>query len=127
MVTGEKPFRAETVKDLLDLHLNQDIPDPADRVPDLPDELRRFIMKAGQSNPGRRYQNVGEVLEEIRPLATEIRSIGRRFPHEKQKMTNILLMYMDRDQQALTRLMEEFSAKAAELGIVIKVSDLHDL
>jgi hypothetical protein len=96
-------------------------------VPDLPEELRRFIMKASRADPDRRYQNVGEALEEIRPLATKISTPGRRDPLEKQKMTNILLMYRDRDQQALTRLMEEFSAKAAELGIVLKVSDLHDL
>ena len=127
MVTGAKPFRAETVKDLLDLHLNQDIPDPADRVPDLPDELRRFIMKAGRSDPGRRYQNVAEVLEQIRPLATEIRSTERPVPPEKQKMTNILLIYRDGDQKALTRLMEEFSAKASKLGVVLKFSDLHDI
>ena len=84
MVTGAKPFRAETVKGLLDLHLNQDIPDPADLVPDLPDELRRFIMKAGRSNPDRRYQNVAQVLEEIRPLAMRIRSDGSRFSRKAE-------------------------------------------
>ena len=127
MVTGAKPFQAETVKDLLDLHLHRDIPDPVERVPDLPEGLRRFIMKASRADPDRRYQNVGQVLEEIRPLATRTVSAGRRVPPEKQKMTNIFLMYGEGDQQALTRLMEEFSAKASELGIVLKVSDLHDM
>lgn len=127
MVTGAKPFQAETVKDLLDLHLHRDIPDPVERVPDLPEGLRRFIMKASRADPDRRYQNVGQVLEEIRPLATRTVSAGRRVPPEKQKITNIFLMYGEGDQQALTRLMEEFSAKASELGIVLKVSDLHDM
>ncbi len=127
MVTGAKPFQAEAIKDLFDLHLHQDIPDPAERVPDLPEELRRFIMKASRTDPARRYQNIGEVLEEIRPLATRVSATGRRVPLEKQKMTNIFVMYREGDQQALTRLMEEFSAKAAQLGIVLKVSDLHDL
>jgi len=127
MVTGAKPFQAETIKDLFDLHLHRDIPDPAERVPDLPEELRRFIMKASRSDPSQRYQNTGEVLEEIRPLATRIIATGRRVPLEKQKMTNIFVMYREGDQQALTRLMEEFSTKAAQLGIVLKVSDLHDM
>jgi hypothetical protein len=84
-------------------------------------------MKASRADPGRRYLNMGEVLEEIRPLATKTISAGRRVSLERQKMTNIFLMYREADQQALTQLMEEFSAKAAELGIVLRVSDLHDL
>jgi hypothetical protein len=96
-------------------------------VPDLPDELRRFIMKACRVDPGRRYQNVGEALEEIKPLAGKTGSAGRHLAPEKRKMTNILLIYKNRDQQALTRLMEEFSSKASELGVVLKVSDLHDM
>ncbi len=127
MVTGTKPFQAETIKDLLDLHLHRDIPDPAERVPDLPEGLRRFIMKASRADPDRRYQNVGEALEEIQPLVRKTGLTGRQLSIEKQKMTSIFLMYREGDQQALTRLMEEFSAKAAELGIVLKVSDLHDM
>ena len=127
MVTGTKPFVAETTKDLLDLHLHTDIPDPSEIVPHLPAELRRFIMKASRHDPDRRYQNAAEALEEIKPLTNGIVSAGRQLPPEKQKMTNLFLMYKDRDQQAVTRLMEEFSAKAARLGIVLKVSDVHDV
>jgi serine/threonine protein kinase len=127
MVTGAKPFEAEQVRDLLDLHLRNNIPDPAERVAGLPEELRRFIRKASRSDPTRRYSNVEEILGEIQPLARRIGLAGRHAPAEKQKMTNLFLIYRERDRQALTRLMEDFSAKAAELGVVLKVSDLHDL
>jgi CRP-like cAMP-binding protein len=127
MVTGAKPFQAEKVRDLFDLHLRKDIPDPAERVAGLPEELRQFIRKASRSDPARRYQHVEEILEEIRPLARRIGLAGRHSRAEKQRMTNLFLLYRERDRQALTRLMEDFSAKAAELGVVLKVSDLHDL
>ncbi len=42
-------------------------------------------------------------------------------------MTSVFLLYKDQHQQELTRLMEDFSVKAQELGITLKISDFHDI
>ena len=48
------------------------------------------------------------------------------FP-QKKKMTTINLVYDDSAQDSVNRLLEEFSAKAEKLGIMLKTSNLRDL
>ncbi len=127
MVTGKNPFKADTVKGEMDLHLTLDRLDPAERLPDLPEELRRFIMKASRCDANQRYQEVKQALEELKPLADRLGLTGKHLSPEKQKMTNLFLLYKEEHQKELTRLIEEFSAKAQELDIVLKISDFHDI
>ncbi len=127
MITGKNPFIADTVKKEMDLHLNRDIPDPAEILPDLPEELRRFIMKASRCDAKLRYQDVQQALTELQPLADRMGLTGKHLSPEKQKMTNLFLIYNEENQKEITRLIEEFSAKARELEIVLKISDFHDI
>ncbi len=127
MVTGKNPFKANTVKEEMDLHLERDIPDPAEIFPDLPEELRRFIMKASRCDANLRYQNVKQAIAELKPLADRLGLTGKPLSPEKQKMTNLFLIYKEEHQKEITRLIEEFSAKARELEIVLKISDFHDI
>ena len=43
MIVGKRPYPEDNLPALLKMHLNQDIPDPAELVPDLPEGLRMFI------------------------------------------------------------------------------------
>jgi len=68
MVTGQHPFPEKPLSALMDLHLNNDLPDPLPLAPGLPEELRRFILKSGRRAPQKRYASAREALEALQPL-----------------------------------------------------------
>jgi serine/threonine protein kinase len=127
MVTGKRPYPEDNIGKVWNMHLNQDIPDPAQLVPDLPAELRDFIIKACRRDPAKRYQNVAEALEELQPLVIEFGLANKDLSMEKRKMASLFLIYKDEHQLALTELMDDFSTKVQNLGIVIKAADFRDL
>ncbi len=63
MATGEKPFHHKNIGKLIQLHIDNDTPDPGKIVTDIPDNLRRFIVKSGKCNPDQRYSNIKEAKE----------------------------------------------------------------
>jgi serine/threonine protein kinase len=77
MVTGRRPFAEDNTKVLLDLHLTQDVMDPGHIIPDIPDELRRFILKSARCDPDQRYQDMDQAMAVLRPL------VDRRILHER--------------------------------------------
>jgi tRNA A-37 threonylcarbamoyl transferase component Bud32 len=127
MVTGRRPFPEDDLKSLLDLHLSHDVPDPAEIVPDLPELLRDFIIKAGRCNPAERYQNAAEAIEDLQPLVREFGQTNKDLSMEKGKVASLFLIYKDEHQLALKKLMDDFSTKAQNLGIVLKTADFRDL
>ena len=127
MVTGRRPFPEDDLKSLLDLHLSHNIPDPAQIVPDLPELLCNFIIKAGRVNPAERYQNVAEAIEDLQPLVGEFGLTNKDLSMEKRKMASLFLIYKDEHQLALKELVDDFSTKVQNLGIVLKAADFKDL
>ena len=128
MVTGKKPFSTKDLRALLDMNLNQDVPDPAKVVSDLPEALRRFILRAGRWDPAQRYQNAYQAIEALRPLAKKSKHVSQNnFTFEKRKVSTIFLAYKEEQQLALNRLIDEFSAKAQTLGVTLKIADFRDL
>jgi len=125
-VTGKKPFPEKDLMALLKKNLNEDIPDPADIMPDLPNELRRFILKAAQRDPEQRYQTAVEAMAELNPLLKTQRLTKNNLSFEKRKMSTFFLIYNDEHQSALNSLMNEFSAKAKGIGVELKVADFRD-
>ncbi len=75
MVTGKRPFPEENLGDLLEFHLEQEIPDPAKIAPDLPEKLRTFIVKACRCKPAERLKCVGEGLAILAPLTEMCTSV----------------------------------------------------
>jgi len=72
MVTGTRPYPEDSASALMKIRYTQGIPDPAEKVPDLPEALRRFILKACRRDPQGRYQNMSQVLEDLESIATTI-------------------------------------------------------
>jgi tRNA A-37 threonylcarbamoyl transferase component Bud32 len=127
MVTGARPYPEDSASALMKLRHTQDIPDPAAKVPDLPEPLRRFILKACRRDPAERYQNMGEALEELQPMTL---TIPLRYQNQKtaeQKKTTFFLNYQDEHQEELNRLLKEFSAKVHALGANLKTNDPWDV
>ncbi len=127
MVTGGKPFYGKDLTTLLNKNLEEDIPDPADIMPNLPDELRRFIIKAAQRDPERRYQTADEAMAVLAPLAEKQRPPKSNLSFEKRRVSTFFLIYNDEHQSALNNLVDEFSTKAKAIGVDLKVADIHDL
>jgi serine/threonine protein kinase len=76
MVTGRRPFPEDNAKALLDMHLTRDVTDPGHIIPDIPDELRGFILKSARCDPDQRYQDMDQAMAILRPLAQDNRLQG---------------------------------------------------
>jgi serine/threonine protein kinase len=127
MVSGRRPFEDEDPLAVMDHIVARDIPDPAGLVPDLPAPLRDFILRACARDPGNRYRSVGQALAEIAPLA---RQMGLRLEHaeiQKCKLSTLVLIYREDQQIPLNRLLEDFSDKARQIGVVLRGADFKDL
>jgi CRP-like cAMP-binding protein/tRNA A-37 threonylcarbamoyl transferase component Bud32 len=121
MVTGQRPYPEKSAGDLIKLHRAQDIPDPADIITDIPEALRRFILKACRRDPVKRYPSAATALEDLRPLAGER---GLRYKHPEsaaRKTATVVLSYDDVHPQALQVLLEKFGKEADKLGIDIEI------
>jgi CRP-like cAMP-binding protein len=123
MITGEMPYSEDNASLLMKMHRTQDIPDPAKKVLDLPQALRRFILKACRRSPAERYRDVSQALEDLQPLARAIAPVHQHQRSAKQKMTTLFLSYDDDHQQELNRLLEEFRLKVSKLGANLKTDD----
>jgi serine/threonine-protein kinase len=71
MLTGEPPFDAETPLAILMKHVNDPLPLPRQRVPDVPEPLERVVLKALAKRPGDRYQGAGEMARALKKAAME--------------------------------------------------------
>ena len=65
MVCGRRPYPDTDAFKAMSLHLEQDIPDPAQVVPDLPKPFREFILKACSRDLEARYRSAGEALQAL--------------------------------------------------------------
>jgi tRNA A-37 threonylcarbamoyl transferase component Bud32 len=126
MITGKKPFQHADLKRLLDMHLTCDIPDPGDMMSNLPDGLHRFILKACSRDPSERYQTSGQALSALQDIAKDFGLKQKYLQPEQRKMSTFFLMYRNEHQLELNRLMEEFTNKARQLGVELKVADFRD-
>jgi serine/threonine protein kinase len=66
MVTGRVPFDGDTTVSIAIKHLQEEIIPPSRYTPDLPHSLEQIILKCTQKNQARRYQNVGELVEDLK-------------------------------------------------------------
>ena len=123
MLTGQRPFPEEDAWEVMDLRLKQDIPDPAEIVPGLPEAFRKFILKACARDINQRYQNMDQAIAVLRPLVQDSRLQRNDLTIEKKKNSSLLLTYTDENQSALKRLVEVFKANAQALGVDVKITD----
>ena len=126
MVTGERAFPGNDIMALLDGHLERDVPDPAEKVSDLPPALRKVIMKAGKRAPDERYSNAGEIIEALAEILPQCNLPLEPAPSVR-KMTSLFLIYDEDKQKEVARLTEEFSSAVKKLGVTLKAADFPDV
>jgi CRP-like cAMP-binding protein len=125
MVTGQKPFQDDDIQKIIEFHLQQDIPDPRESVPDLPDELRNVILRSTKKEPSKRYKRVQEIIDELKPLAEKL-GIETHL-REQRKMLSLFVFYQDEQQLVLNRLVEEFSNELKKIGVHLRAADFKDV
>ncbi len=127
MLTGRRPFSEDNIKALLKIRCTQEIPDPTQFAPDLPEPLHKFIIKACRLDPDKRYHNVVQALEELGPLTKEF-GLKQKSVSEKRNMnTTIFVNYKSGDRSDIRRIMKNFVESAQEKGAVVRVVDSKDI
>ena len=66
MVTGRVPFDGDSTVSIAIKHLQEEMVPPSRYTPDLPYSLEQIIFKCTQKNPERRYQNVGDLIDDLK-------------------------------------------------------------
>jgi serine/threonine-protein kinase len=66
MVTGRVPFDGDTTVAVAIQHLQEEMVSPKTYAPNLPVSMEKIILKCAQKNPDRRYQNIAELLADLR-------------------------------------------------------------
>lgn len=66
MVTGRVPFNGDTTVAIAIKQIQEEMPSPREFVPEIPISVEQIILKCTQKSPDRRYQNMGELIEDLR-------------------------------------------------------------
>jgi serine/threonine protein kinase len=125
--TGTRPFPENDLSALLEMHVNTDIPDPAKLVPDLPEPIRKFILKSARKNMDERYQSTEDALKDLLPLARSLGcSIGDNDPPFR-KATTMLLSYSEDQELEVKRALERFYLELRDLGVNLNSADFENI
>ena len=66
MITGRVPFNGDTTVSVAIKHIQDPMPTPREFVPEIPVSVENIIMKCTQKNPDRRYQNMGDMIRDLK-------------------------------------------------------------
>jgi serine/threonine-protein kinase len=66
MLTGRVPFNGETTVAIAIKHIQEELPSPKEFVPEIPASVEAIIIKCCQKSPDRRYQNMGELISDLK-------------------------------------------------------------
>ncbi|MBI4963328.1 MAG: protein kinase [Desulfomonile tiedjei] len=127
IITGQNAFYDKDVSKLLSLHLFEDIRDPRSAVPDLPEELHRFLTVATRKEPEARYQNVNQIIHDLQPLAQKLGILRSTTPAAKFNMISLFLFYRDEHQAILKKLVDDFGQELTKIGAVLREADFKDV
>jgi len=127
MITGRRPFPEDDLAALMDLHLKEDVPDPRQLVPDLPDELHNFIVRSVRKDSGSRFRNMTDITNMLQPLAEKMGLVCQPQEQKKGKMMGLFLFYQDDQQLALNQLIDKFSNDISSTGADLRITQVEDI
>ncbi len=71
MLSGQKPYEGESIGEIAVQHINANPKPLHELVKDLPAELERIVLKAMCADMDARYQNAGELLDDLESFIQE--------------------------------------------------------
>ena len=72
LITGRRPYTADTPLGVLLKQHSEPIPQPSLYLPDLPEDVERFIFKMMSKDPDQRYRSMNEVADILDKIALDI-------------------------------------------------------
>ena len=103
MVTGHKPFTADTPLAVLFKHASEPLPRPRSFVPNLPDSVERTLIKALAKRKEDRYQNMEELAVVLELSALEKGGVPQAIPSNQENTSSGMVSntLRTRDQDAV--------------------------
>ena len=71
LITGRKPFTADTPLAVIVKQMHDPLPRPSLFIPGLPQEIERLLIKSLAKDPRDRYQNMGELTQAFNQISME--------------------------------------------------------
>jgi len=68
MITGRKPYTADTPLAVLFKHASEPLPRPKQYIPSLPDDVEKVLLKALTKKPDDRYQGMNGMMKDLQRL-----------------------------------------------------------
>nr|MBI9043235.1 protein kinase [Anaerolineaceae bacterium] len=84
LITGQKPFRADTPMAVMLKHIADPLPSPRNFIPELPDPVSQILYKALAKEPDNRYRNMGELASALEKLLANKETLHRVSPQDYQ-------------------------------------------
>ncbi|MBT8346693.1 MAG: protein kinase [Desulfofustis sp.] len=125
MIAGQRPYPDDDLQVMMDKRLEEDIPDPAETIKDIPERLSRFIRKACAREKEERFQNVREAIAELEICAEEMGLFESEIV--RRHMSSLFLFYTEEQRTILAELLDEFSDRAAQSGIRMQLADFENI
>ncbi|MCR5304747.1 MAG: Stk1 family PASTA domain-containing Ser/Thr kinase [Lachnospiraceae bacterium] len=66
MLTGKVPFNGDTTVAIAIKHIQEPMPSLSDNISNVPVSVERIVDKCCQKSPDRRYQNMGELIADLK-------------------------------------------------------------
>jgi serine/threonine protein kinase len=126
MITGQRPFPEHDLTKMMEPGLDKDVPDPRTLIPDLPDELCRFIQGTTQRDRDARYQSIPQALTDLELLARKMDIECHPRLGEQEKMMRLFLFYQNQHEQGLKRLLEKFRTELKEIGVELREAEFKE-
>ncbi len=121
LITGEVPFDAETIGELLDQHLHAPLPDPRQLRPDLPWDLEEFLLRATQKRPEERFVDCVQAGDFLK-LATELPMV------RAIELTTLAISYHPSRRQVVQQALEALRLQLEPVqGVAILHAHQHSL
>ncbi|MCH5275495.1 MAG: Stk1 family PASTA domain-containing Ser/Thr kinase [Lachnospiraceae bacterium] len=93
MLTGRVPFNGETTVAIAIKHIQEEIPSPKEFVLEIPNSVEQIVLKCCQKSPDRRYQSMGELIEDLKQSLIN--------PEES------FVVFQDPDEETATRFISD--------------------
>lgn len=79
MLTGTVPFDGDSPVQIALMHINRPMEPPSRRVPGIPPNLERIVMKATQKYQTNRFRDCGELIDALNDVELVSRVVGNNF------------------------------------------------
>ena len=89
LVTGRKPFEADTPMAVIVKQMHDPLPNPSQYVYELPQEVERVLFKALAKDPADRYQSMAELSKALEKLAIHAAVESPSQPSEEKPNTKL--------------------------------------